>query len=212
MDNRTDRIIPLDELNDFKVAEGDPDVRGWDVLSADGRKIGEVDNLLVDTAAMKVRYLDVDIDEEVMGAKDRHVLIPIGYARLDEDDDRIFVDTLTSASLRQIPEYRHDILTPEYESSLRSHFGSGTATPSVTGAAAAGDFYADDLYDADRFYSPRRGGGQQAPLGSGDRLEAGTSEPRAGEVRFNDDSFHNEEESPGRWPTEPGDLDVHDER
>ena len=78
-----DRVVPLDELDDYQVSEGDPDVRGWDVIASDGRKIGEVDELLVDTQAMKVRYLDVDLSDEVIanaGGEDRHVLIPIGYA------------------------------------------------------------------------------------------------------------------------------------
>ena len=86
-----DRVVPLGQLDDFRVAEGDPDGRGWEVLASDGRKIGEVDELLVDTAAMKVRYLDVDLDVDdvvLSGGHDRHVLIPIGYARLERDRDR----------------------------------------------------------------------------------------------------------------------------
>ncbi|HEU0013127.1 MAG TPA: PRC-barrel domain-containing protein, partial [Longimicrobium sp.] len=79
-----DRVVPLGQLDDFRVAEGDPDVRGWEVRASDGRKIGEVDELLVDTGAMKVRYLDVDVDDAVLGDRqDHHVLIPIGYARLE---------------------------------------------------------------------------------------------------------------------------------
>lgn len=163
MDNRSDNIIPLDQLDDFQVAEGDPDVRGWDVLSADGRRIGEVDNLLVDTHAMKVRYLDVDIDDDLLvDETDRHILIPIGYARLDEKDDQIFVDALDSTNLRQIPAYRHDALTRDYEAGLRRHFDSGYA-PATTSTEAG--FYADDLYSDERFYGSRRmaGGTRRAP-------------------------------------------------
>ena len=58
-------MVPLDQLDDFRVASGDPDVRGWEVVGSDGGKIGEVDELLVDTRAMKVRYLDVDLDGTV---------------------------------------------------------------------------------------------------------------------------------------------------
>ena len=71
-------IVPLKELDDFKVAKGDPDVRGWDVIAADGTEVGEVEELLVDTAALKVRYLDVELDKDLVNAKDRHVLVPIG--------------------------------------------------------------------------------------------------------------------------------------
>ncbi|MEX2583538.1 MAG: DUF2382 domain-containing protein [Gemmatimonadota bacterium] len=177
MDRTTDRIVPLDELNDFKVAEGDPDVRGWDVLSADGRKIGDVDNLLVDATAMKVRYLDVDIDDELLeDGADRHILIPIGYARLDEDDDQIFVDSLNSTNLMQIPAYRHEALTRDYETTLRGHFDNDFSAEPET------DFYSHDLYDSDRFYGTRRDEGEATVTRSEEELAVGTREHRAGEV------------------------------
>jgi uncharacterized protein (TIGR02271 family) len=184
MDNRTDRIVPLDELDDFQVAEGDPDVRGWDVLSADGQKIGEVDNLLVDTAAMKVRYLDVDLDDDVLerGA-DRHILIPIGYARLDEEDDQVFVDSLSRANLSAIPEYRHEPLTQEYETDLRRHFHGDFAEPGPAGAAQ--DVYSHDIYNEDRFYGSRRGrGDEQRMTRSEEQLDVGKHERVTGEVKL----------------------------
>src|SRR5690606_21310742 len=116
MANEMDRVVPLDELSDYRVADGDPDVRGWEVLASDGRRIGEVDNLLIDTAAMKVRYLDVDLDDEVVGDadEDRHILIPIGYAQLREDDDQILVSSLNSTDIGGLPAYTHAPLTREY--------------------------------------------------------------------------------------------------
>lgn len=155
MDDGLDRVIPLDQLDDFEVAEGDPDIRGWDVHTADGRRIGEVDDLLVDRLAMKVRYLDVDLDDEVdRSAEDRHILVPIGYARLDEADDRVVVDSLTRADLEAMPLYDHAPVTREYETRLRDRFDRGRELPTT-----ADDFYASDIYDPDRFYGPRRGSG-----------------------------------------------------
>jgi uncharacterized protein (TIGR02271 family) len=174
MNDDLDRVVPLDQLDDFKVADGDPDVRGWEVVASDGRKIGEVDQLLVDTAAMKVRYLDVDVDNDLVAgatdASDRHVLIPIGYARLDEGSDRVIVDQLASSDIVGLPEYTHGPITRDFESSVRSRFDSGyTATGTTAGAAglaSAGtagttrdtdnDFYSHDLYDDNKFYGTRR--------------------------------------------------------
>ena len=34
------RIAPLSALNDFEVAEGYPDLRGWNVASTDGQEVG----------------------------------------------------------------------------------------------------------------------------------------------------------------------------
>lgn len=152
MSDAIDRVVPLDQLDDFEVADGDPDVRGWEVLASDGRRIGEVDNLLVDTAAMKVRYLDVDLKDDVAGNDgDRHILVPIGYARLDESDNHVFVDTLASTDLRAMPVYDRGPLTREFETSVRQRFDT-----SYTGTSPDRDFYAADPYDADRFYSSRR--------------------------------------------------------
>src|SRR5919202_6803373 len=84
-------LVPLSDVNDLKVAEGNPDVRGWDVLASDGTEVGEVKDLLVDPAALKARYLVVELDDDVAGVKDRRVLIPMGAARLDDRDDNVLL-------------------------------------------------------------------------------------------------------------------------
>lgn len=147
-----DRVVPLENLEDFKVAEGDPDVRGWDVVLGDGTRIGEVDRLLVDPHAMKVRYLDVDLDNGLLDDGDeRHVLVPIGSARLDRDDDRVLVDGLTRVEVRTLPEYRHAQLTHEDELLVRRQWDRG-----YTGVGSDPDFYNHRLYDDHSFYGPRR--------------------------------------------------------
>jgi uncharacterized protein (TIGR02271 family) len=52
----------LSELPDYKIEPGDPDPRGWPVVSADDRPLGRVEDLVIDTSAMKVRYLVVTPD------------------------------------------------------------------------------------------------------------------------------------------------------
>src|SRR6476619_6245585 len=109
-------IAPLKDLKDYKVAKDDPDVRGWQVLGRDERTIGKVNDLLVDTAAMSVRYLDVELDPDLLASAPRvpgtagpvvdrgdgrvvaehHVLIPIGSARLDEEHDRVYLEGMES--------------------------------------------------------------------------------------------------------------------
>jgi photosynthetic reaction center H subunit len=145
-------IVRLDELDEFEIAEGDPDVRDWDVISSDGRRIGKVDELLIDTGAMKARYLGVDLDEDLIDTDgERHVLVPIGYARLDENDDQVFVDALASTDVAALPGYTHEPVTRESEVTIVRHFDPGYSP------LAGQDFYAHDLYDESRFYGPRRG-------------------------------------------------------
>jgi uncharacterized protein (TIGR02271 family) len=180
MANEMDRVVPLDELDNFKVAEGDPDVRGWEVRSADGRKIGEVDNLLVDTGAMKVRYLDVDLDDEIAGdERDRHILVPIGYARLNEDDDIVRVDQLQSGDIAGIPTYSHQPLTREYEADLRRRFDTSYTADQNTESS----FYEGRDFDQDRFYGSRRREGEEERMTlSEEQLAIGRREHQAGEV------------------------------
>jgi hypothetical protein len=169
-----DRVVPMDDLDDFRVAGDAPDPRGWEVVAADGRRIGEVDELLVDTGAMKVRYLDVDLDDEIVaGEHDRHVLVPIGYARLDRDHDRVIVDEITSGDLRAIPAYDHGPITRDFETSVRDSWRGDRprlpdAPPPVSGgmrADAPDDFYADDIYDESTFWAARRSTGLGGALG-----------------------------------------------
>ncbi len=187
MASNMDRVIPLDELDDFEVAEGDPDVRGWEVLTADGRKIGEVDNLLVDTAAMKVRYLDVDLDDSILDElgddEDRHILIPIGYAQLDEDEDQIMISALKSTDVAALPAYTHGPLTREYEASLRRSFDRDYTAAATT---KDDDFYAHDLYDQDRFYGSRRNldEGEERMTLSEEQLMIDKRQRAAGEVEI----------------------------
>ncbi|MBW3656879.1 MAG: PRC-barrel domain-containing protein, partial [Gemmatimonadetes bacterium] len=68
--NSFDRVVPLSQLDGYGVADGDPDIRGWEVYSQDGRKIGSVDQLLVDRDAMKVSHMEVDVDEQLVARRD----------------------------------------------------------------------------------------------------------------------------------------------
>jgi uncharacterized protein (TIGR02271 family) len=120
MDNQPmDRVVPLNHLDGWKVAEGEPDIRGWEVISAEGRTIGKVDELLVDKQAQKVRYVDVDLKDD-----DRHVTIPVGYARLERDDKRVMVDRLGTEQLQALPAYDHRSFSREYEQQVANAFGT----------------------------------------------------------------------------------------
>lgn len=150
---RTNGTYSLDELDDYKVAEGEPDPRGWDVYSSDTtQKLGEVKDLLVDLQTMTVRYLDVELDEELAGEDGRHVLLPVGTARLDEEGkDRVLVQT-AAERVRAIPAYQRDgAVKRDYEDSLFTSMGLAGVGRTQT------DYYGRPEFDTDRFYSSRRG-------------------------------------------------------
>jgi hypothetical protein len=171
------QIAPLKELKDYKVAKEDPDVRGWNVIGRDGRMVGEVHDLLVDTGEMRVRYLDVELDHSLLAsaptvpgaagvlgsqaapgvAGRHHVLVPIGSARLDEDHDRVYLEGLDSHDAALLPAYDHQAFGREYETGVRRRFDRDYSPASSPAAPISDrDFYAGDLYNDERFYGPRR--------------------------------------------------------
>lgn len=82
------RLVPLRELDDYKVAEGEPDIRGWDVYTATGREIGDIEDLLVDVEMGEVVMVDIDLKRD-----DRHTLAPIKAAWIDRPNRRVVLNT-----------------------------------------------------------------------------------------------------------------------
>lgn len=176
----------LDELDDYKVASGDPDIRGWEV-KAGGRKIGKVDDLIVDLSAMQVRYMDVEIDHDVFSAAgrgelkedQRHVLIPIGTAQLDDDNDDVIVSGLDTARLGEYPTHTRGQIDREHEQSILAFYG-------VRGGAERDEnFYGGDSFDQDRFFGGRRRGreSEQYVTRSEEELAVGKHAKHAGDVK-----------------------------
>src|SRR3954452_22115693 len=61
------RLVPLGELRNVHIADGEPDIRGWAVRTVSGREVGRVHELLADVAAGEVVMFDVDL-----AGSDRH--------------------------------------------------------------------------------------------------------------------------------------------
>jgi sporulation protein YlmC with PRC-barrel domain len=101
------RLARVGELSDYEVADHHPDIRGWDVVASDDRKIGDVKDLIADMGSMKVRYLDIELDSDYRLSDDEsRVLVPIEQAQLIEDDDVVRLDTVASDQARDIPTHR----------------------------------------------------------------------------------------------------------
>ncbi|HEU4631359.1 MAG TPA: PRC-barrel domain-containing protein [Gemmatimonadaceae bacterium] len=109
----------LNALDGYELADGEPDIRGWRLRATDGAEVGTVHDLLVDTGAMKVRYLDVELDDR----RDRHVLVPIELAQLQDDAEVVRVPDRSAAELSRLPTYDHGVLTREREQELLGYFG-----------------------------------------------------------------------------------------
>ena len=143
----------LEELNgsNYQIVEGEPDITGWDVIDAQGRKLGEVDDVLFDPNTKDVRYMIIDLsDNELEIDRDEKVLVPIGVAELrdqydedatetgtfndvddqdedtddsdDYDDEVVYLPSVTAEQLLALPAYEKGNLSPENEVAIRSVF------------------------------------------------------------------------------------------
>ena len=143
----------LQELggSDYKIAEGEDNIKGWDVKDGQGHDLGDVDELIFDTESLKVRYLVLDVDKNKdLGLKSREVLIPIGMAELDHQDNDVILRNITPEQIRSLPEYDKHHLNSDYEMrNYRSIVGPGAAV-------AGSDFYNNEYFDDRNLYKNRR--------------------------------------------------------
>jgi sporulation protein YlmC with PRC-barrel domain len=113
--DREKNIYYLDELSDYKVADSDKDVRGWEVKDKNGRVVGEVENLLVNKETERTVYLDVEVDDSVIEAGfkhsngktkegtqvilnedgESHIIIPIGMVHLNLESEIVFTESIS---------------------------------------------------------------------------------------------------------------------
>lgn len=102
----------LSAARDFKVADGEPDIRGWNVLGPARSNTGVVTDLIIDTEAEEVRYVVIrrSIDES-------ETLMPIGY--VDVHDESVSTP-LSSDELLALPDFSGDVLERSFEAHLRA--------------------------------------------------------------------------------------------
>jgi len=136
MDDNSKELCALSDA-DYEVAPGEHDVRGWDVvLGSEDEEIGQVDDLIIDPAAGKVRYLVVDLDHDRLSLeRDRKVLVPIASAQLDVDEEQVVLAGMPRPALSSLPEYSGRMFSHGYDESFRSQLRAQPESKRVTRSA-----------------------------------------------------------------------------
>jgi len=148
----------LEELSgsDYEIADGQPDIKGWDVKNDINEVIGDVEELLINPQTQKVRYMVVDTDANDLRLSARKILIPIGVAELHEDDDYIVIPHITAALIETLPDYERGALSAEHETTTRSLFsGLGNSNSVVANQSSVKSFYEHEQFNANRLYNRR---------------------------------------------------------
>lgn len=151
----SDRLARLGDLEQFRVASADADPRGWRVETGDGERIGEVDELIIDTVDMQARYLDCDVAEDKLSLEplDRHILIPIEQSRLDRSKKRVVVDGIFSSDLSRYPVYGGLPLAGDVERRIEAVYDRAETRGAERSTVAADT---DPNDPTNRFYRMRR--------------------------------------------------------
>ena len=102
---------------------GNDDIIGLSVYSdTTDEKTGIVKDILVDETEGKFRYLIVDLGFWILGKK---VLLPIGLARINFTNERVYAKGITKEQAEKLPEFNdHLKLDSNYEEQLRTIYGT----------------------------------------------------------------------------------------
>jgi uncharacterized protein (TIGR02271 family) len=185
----------LQELggSDFEIAEGQPDIRGWDVKDENGKRIGEVDELIFDVQSLKVRYIVLDLEGNVFDLDTRDVLVPIGIAQLHDKGDDVVLSGVTADQIRSLPAYDKDTFGSDAENRIRNVFGgaggaavAASALTPGTGRNSDDDFYDHDHFNEDNLYRNRNAKAEDAttiPVIE-EELQVGKREVEKGGIRL----------------------------
>ena len=95
---------------EYKVCKDNADPRGWPVRTNEDRELGRVADLIIDEEALSARYLVCSF-----ALDGRRVLIPTGFARLDERAKVVHLDFLTRQDVARLPDFNGLPLSPEQQ-------------------------------------------------------------------------------------------------
>ncbi len=149
--DHSSHLIPARELTRFKLGEERVDIRRWPVFTSDGRLVGAVDRLMVETSSKKIRYIAVALIREAVNDYSAvvpgSVLVPVGALRRLDDLEAIILDELASFQLARAPRLRARPVTRADEDATLAAYGMPTSRE-----IPAADLYKNPNFDEDRIH------------------------------------------------------------
>ncbi len=123
MAERTEQqgIVRLSDT-DFRLEAPEQDIRGLDVYDNEGNEIGSVEDLYVDEAERKVRFLDVGAGG-FLGIGEKHFMIPV-EAVTDVGEDRLTIEQ-GRQRVMESPPFDTDVVPPttDYQRDVYGYYG-----------------------------------------------------------------------------------------
>jgi sporulation protein YlmC with PRC-barrel domain len=163
--NENHKTTYLEELSDtdFEISDHQPDINGWEIIDSLGNEIGEVKDLIIDTNALKVRYIVADLDfssDEQLKVGAKVVLIPIGVVDLDDDNEEVILKDFSASQLSVLPIFESGkTISPVEEVAVRYAFLGENSLPhaeSVVYDTHPDDFYTHRHFDVSRYIREKK--------------------------------------------------------
>jgi photosynthetic reaction center H subunit len=107
------RLGRLRELPGFRVAPGEPDIRGWSLVAGDGGRAGTVRELVIDLEERKVRYA------VIARPAGGDTLLPVGFLEIDAERRAVRAPALGAEDIAGLPEHAGFAIRREEEERLR---------------------------------------------------------------------------------------------
>jgi hypothetical protein len=94
---RGDTLVPLGSMPGARFADGEPDIRGWEVRASDGGRLGVVDELLIDPNVNEIAAFAV-----IVGDGGTPVVLSTAATHIDDRAHAVVAD-LTRAEFAALP-------------------------------------------------------------------------------------------------------------
>jgi hypothetical protein len=113
---------------EYRVCKDNSDPRGWPVRTSDDRDLGKVSDLIIDQEALNARYLVCTFP-----LQGRRILIPTGFARLDDRGKIVHLDFVTREEAQRLPTFNGLPLSDQQQVDLEAALTGRehTETPSL---------------------------------------------------------------------------------
>jgi len=149
---------------DYVITDGQANITGWPVVDESQTSVGKVRDLLFDPEQNAVRYIIVDLNDQLSDTADKAILIPIGFANLGEEKKEVVIPVLHADQYNAMPRYIIGEVTRDTEMQIRSAIGSPAALriEEEIHELDHSDFYAHHHFDRGNVISRKQ---ENAPSG-----------------------------------------------
>jgi hypothetical protein len=89
----SDQLVPLSRLTSFRMADGEPDIRGWPVVASQGgASLGRVVELLVDPSTSEIAAVLVAVPQSDSAQGGGRSVLPLEHVHIDDRQHRLLAD------------------------------------------------------------------------------------------------------------------------